>query len=261
MRTTMSRRAFITGLTALGVAPLAAFSASNELLIYCGITMVRPINEMGQLFEKENNIKVTVSQGGSEDLYRSLKTARKGDLYLPGEPNYRTKYVGEGLMGDFATIGYNQAALFVAEGNPKSVKADVKELLRSDLTVVLCSPEQGSIGQETQRVLKSAHIYDEATAQASALLPDSRTLNLALKKKEADLTLNWRATAFFPDNAAAIDPIDLPTDVAVPQALLLNLLTFSEQPEMAKAFMAFASSEKGQAIMRKHGFLDAQQKS
>jgi molybdate transport system substrate-binding protein len=33
-------------------------------------------------------------------------------------------------------------------------------------------------------------------------------------------------------------------------------LKSTKQPELAKRFMALAASEEGQAIFRKHGFLD-----
>jgi len=109
--------------------------------------------------------------------------------------------------------------------------------------------------------LAEAGIFDAAMSQASAIMPDSRTINISLKKKETDLSINWRATAFFPDNKAHIDVVDLPLTVAVPQALLLNALTFSTQPAMTKQFIDFATSDEGQAIMRKHGFLDAKKSS
>jgi molybdate transport system substrate-binding protein len=44
--------------------------------------------------------------------------------------------------------------------------------------------------------------------------------------------------------------------LAKPQPLLLNLLTFSTQPDLARRFMHYAASAEGQAIFRKHGFLD-----
>jgi molybdate transport system substrate-binding protein len=36
----------------------------------------------------------------------------------------------------------------------------------------------------------------------------------------------------------------------------LSLLASSKQPEVARRFMTLAASEEGQAIFRKHGFLD-----
>ena len=236
---------------------LPAFAQERNLLIYCGITMVRPITEISRLFEQREAARVTISQGGSEDLYQSAKRSRQGDIYFPGEPSYRAKHLDEGILGDFKVAGYNQMGLFVQKGNPKQVKGDPKELLRKDLTVILGNAESGSVGQETKAILDNVGLYPKVVSKAAALMPDSRSLNLAMKRGEADVTLNWRATAFFPDNAPNVDAISLDPKIAKPQALLLNLLTFSKNPALANKFIELAISEEGQAIFRKHGFLDA----
>ncbi len=238
----------------------SARAAEPELLIYCGITIVRPITELATSFEQKEKVKVRISQGGSEDLYQSAKKSRLGDLYLPGEPSYHAKYLSEGLFGENRLVGYNQISLFVPKGNPHKVKPDLNELLRKDLTLILGNVESGSVGQETKRVLDIAKIYPKAVSQAAVMMPDSRAINLALKRGEGNIALNWRATAFFPDNAPHIDAIDLDPKIAKPQALLLIQLSFSKQPALAQKFMNFAASPEGQAVFRKYGFLDNQTK-
>ena len=250
-----SVKVLVVGLVcALSVA--AASAQESSLLIYCGITMVRPITELARTFEQEEKIKIIISQGASEDLYRSARKSRTGDLYLPGEPSYRSKYLAEGLMGEFKVVGYNQMAIFVPKGNPKKVQPDLKELLRKDLVLTIGNAESGSVGQESKAMLDRVHLYPKVVSHAAFLMPDSRSINLALKRGDADLALNWRATAFFPDNAPQIDVVDLDPQVAKPQALLLNLLTFSQNPTAATKFMAYVASGEGQAVFRKYGFLD-----
>lgn len=230
--------------------------ARPELLVYCGITMVRPMTEIARTFEQKENIKITIAQGGTEDLYQSAKKSGLGDLLLMGEPSYRDRHIAEGLLGDFVTVGYNQIAIMVRKGNPKQVKADPKELLRPDVTMIIGNAESGSVGQESKRILESVNLYQQVVDKAISLASDSRSLNNAMKKGEADVMLNWRATGFFPDNAEVIDVIDLTPALAKPQALLLNLLNSSKNQDLARRFMEYAASEQGQAVFRKHGFLD-----
>ena len=232
-----------------------------ELLFYCGITMVKPMREIANIVEQEKNVTITMSQGGSEDLYQSLKASGQGDLYLPGSASYRKRHMEDGLLKDFVHIGYNQAAIFVAKGNPKNVDADVKSLLREDLSVVSCNPESGSIGRETKRILDNAGIYDQIVDKSVYLTTDSRNLNAAIINKDADAVINWRATAFFEENRPHMDVINLDPEQAKPKKLLLNLLAFSKHPEIAKYMMEVAASERGQAIFRKYGFLDKEMKS
>ncbi len=235
---------------------LLAQTAKQELLLYCGITMIRPMTEIVQNFEKRENIKITIAQGGSEDLYQSAKKSGVGDWYLPGEPTYRDRHQKEGLLGDFATVGYNQMALMVQKGNPKGVKPDPREMLRKDLTAIIGNAESGSVGKEAKDILDGLGIYPKVIKQAAFLAPDSRSLVNAMKRGEADITMNWRATGFFPDNAGKLDVIDLDPKLAKPQALLLIQLKSTKDVDLGKRFMAYTAGEEGQAIFRRHGFLD-----
>jgi molybdate transport system substrate-binding protein len=240
----------------LSIGTVSAQPAEPELLLYCGITMVKPMTEIAQLFEKRTHMKIKIAQGGSEDLYQSAKKSGLGDWYLPGEPSYRDKHIKEGLLGDFVNVGYNQMALIVQKGNPKKVQPDPREMLRKDLTVILGNAESGSVGQESKRVLDGLGIYHKVVKASIFLSPDSRSLMNAMKKEEADLTMNWRATGLFSDNTAKLDVIDIDPKIAKPQALLLIMLKSAQNPVHAKSFMTLTASEEGQAIFRKYGFLD-----
>ncbi|AGX88305.1 molybdate ABC transporter substrate-binding protein [Candidatus Symbiobacter mobilis] len=237
-------------------SPVRAQDSEAGMLLYCGITMVKPMTEITKLFTKREGVRILVSQGGSEDLYQSAKKSGQGDWYLPGEPSFRDKHIKEGLLDEFVNVGYNQLALVVQKGNPKNVKADPREMLRKDLKVILGNAESGSVGKESQEVLDSLGIYAEVVKSSSFLASDSRSLMNAMKKGEGDVTLSWRASVFFGDLATKLDVVDLSPKVAKPQALLLNLLKSSKNPELARKFMQLAASEEGQAIFRKHGFLD-----
>lgn len=242
----------------LGLAVPVAFAESTktEMLLYCGITMVRPMTEIAQNFEKRENVKISIAQGGSEDLFQSAKRSGTGDWYLPGEPTYHQKHLKEGLFLEHVTVGYNQMALMVQKGNPKGVKPDPKEMLRKDLVTIIGNAESGSVGQESKRILDDASIYPRVVKQAAFLASDSRSLVNAMKKGEADVTMNWRAVGFFADNKDKVDIIDLDTRIAKPQALLLIRLKSAKDSDLTRRFMSYAAGDEGQAIFRKYGFLD-----
>jgi molybdate transport system substrate-binding protein len=246
----------VLGLLPLFLASAVLAAPAKPMLLYCGITMVRPMTEIAQAFEKAEGVKINISQGGSEDLYQSARISGVGDWYLPGEASYREKHLKEGLLGDYVTVGYNQMSLVVQKGNPKQVKADPRELLRKDVIAIIGSAESGSVGKEAKDILDKLGIYPNVLKAAAFLAPDSRSLMLAMRKGEADVTLTWRATNFSEENKAKLDIIDLDPKLAKPQALQLSLLKSSGDPALARRFMNFAASEPGQAIFRKHGFLD-----
>ncbi len=227
----------------------------KELLIYCGITMIKPMKQLATEFEKLHPVNITITQGGSQDLYDSLKTSQTGDLYLPGSSSYRTKNSADQLLTDHVFLGYNRVALMVAKGNPKKLTSDIKQLTDPRLNTVLCNPQTGSIGRASKKVLLEAGINDAAYKNATYLTTDSRRLIEAIKQDNADIILNWYAAGTWEGNKEFVDIIALPDKLAMKKALELNLLAFSQNPELAKKFMAYASSDHGLGVFKEYGFL------
>ena len=230
--------------------------AKDTLIFYCGITMVGAMSKIAKKIEKKDNCKIEIIQGGSQDLYNSLESSKVGDLYLPGSDSYRKKNLKDGLLGDYVEVGYNQISFVVPKGNPKHIK-NFKDLDRKDLRIIIGNPEMGSIGRATKKVLIAYggkkyynYIYDISME----ILADSRALNHLIITNEADVALNWRATAFLPKNREYLDIVDLNEKYAKKHKLEINLLTFSKHKKIAKDLMDFAISKEGQKIMKEYGF-------
>jgi molybdate transport system substrate-binding protein len=238
----------------------SSFGATKKptLIFYCGITMVKPIKEMAKIIEQKHNCTIEILQGGSQDLYDSLKFNKVGDMYLPGSSSYRTKNIKDGFLLDFVDIGYNQASIFVAKGNPLKIKG-LDDFLNEDFGIILADPNSGSIGKMTKKILikyKGEKFFDNVYDNTVEIVTDSRNINLALKEKRTDLTINWKATASWNENSQYIDTVSLDEKYAPKKKLQINLLSFSKHKDIAKAFMKYAISKDGQNIMKKYGFKD-----
>lgn len=228
----------------------------KELLFYIGITMVKPINELVENFEKTNDCKIKILQGGSQDLYDSIKSSQVGDLYLPGTLSYRDKYLSEGLLLDGKFVGFNKLSLVIKKGNPKNVKASLEELTNEDYKVVLGNDQSSSVGKASKKVLLEADLYKKAILNSIFLASDSRNLIEAIKSNDADLVLNWHATTFWDNNENFVEAIELDDKSSAKSKLVLNLLKTSQNPDLTKKFMEYAASEEGRMVFKKYGFLN-----
>ena len=242
--------------TILFLSTFVYADTKNELLFYVGITMVKPVNELAKNFEKANNCTIKILQGGSQDLYDSAKSSQLGDLYLPGSVSYRDKLLKEGLLLDGKFVGYNKLSLVVKKGNPKNIKASLSELTNDKLNVVLGNEQSGSIGDATKKLLTKFELYEKAISNSIYLVPDSRNLVNAIKSGEADLILNWHATTFWDDNKEFVEAIVLEDKYSEKSKLVFNLLSTSQNKELSKKFMDYASSIEGREVFKKYGFLD-----
>jgi len=231
-------------------------SDKPQLLFYCGITMYKPIKKISKIIEKKYNCNINIIQGGSKDLYDSIKYSKIGDLFLPGSESYIKRCDKDAIIAYKKPIGYNQAAIFVRKGNPKNIKS-LDDLVREDVSTILCDPQSGSIGSMTKKILinyKGEDFFNKAYMKAVEIGTDSRSLNSALINNEADMTINWLATSYWDENKKYIDTIKLDPNIAPKQRLVIAVLTYSKHPKIAKALVDYISSEKGLDIMRSYGF-------
>ncbi len=226
----------------------------KELLIYCGITMARPMLEIASIIEAQENIDVIIIQGGSGNLLRSIEINKVGDLYLPGSESYIEIAKEKGLIIDTNLVGYNQAAIMVQEGNPLSLTADLNNLADPNYYVVIGNPDSGSIGKETRRILEEEGLFEPVLQNARELTTDSKDLVSVLVEGRADIVINWYAVSLWEGNEEYMDVIPLDPVLAPPKKLILASLRTIREPQLAEIFVQYAISAEGQAIFEKYGF-------
>nr|WP_320013999.1 molybdate ABC transporter substrate-binding protein [uncultured Desulfobacter sp.] len=234
---------------------VSAFAQTPEkMIVYCGITMLKPMVEISKIFEKTHDCRVAFVKGGSGKLLNLLLKNKNGDLFLPGSDSYITKIDTEhkGLVTASAHVGFNKAALFVKKGNPKNLTSDLNNLLSKDYTVIIGSPEKGSIGKETKKILTKKGIYEDVKNRAVVTLHSQSLVN-ALKTDKADVTINWFAVSTWPENSNEVEALPIDDQYAKKKKLVLAVLKDSKNPDLATAFLNFASSEKGKAVFQKYG--------
>jgi len=227
---------------------------NQELIIYCGITMINPVRELMAIFEQKTGIASVMSYGGSKDLINSLMVNKVGDLYFPGSETLLAEAEKTGLLRDRRVVGANQAALFVKKGNPKNIIGDLSEMLRPDVLVAIGHPDLGSVGQEARDILTRKGIYDKVVAASAMMMPDSKALSGALRDGKVDLVLNWKPALRNDDNALFMDVVPLLDEDVKRHDLTMAVTAYSRNPEAAMRFIELCVSPEGQLIFNKYGF-------
>lgn len=228
--------------------------SGKKLLVFCGITMIDPVKELMDRFERETGVVMTMSYGGSADLMQSIMLNKAGDIYFPGAESFIVEADKAGILGERARVGTNQAALFVRKGNPLGLTGNLAELTRPGLQVAIGHPDLGSVGKEAKAILTAQGLYDQVVAASAMMEPDSKGLSAALREERVDVVLNWKAVLFIGNNAQYMDMLPIQNGFAPTHVLTMATVVHSQEPGLAKDFLALCASPEGRAVFERHGF-------
>lgn len=224
-----------------------------QLLVYGGMNMAGPLQEIADIIEEKENCKITILLDGSKNLLEIISVNMIGDLYLPGSDKYINKAVEKGHISDTVVVGNNYPVLIVAKNNPKKILPELKSLADPELRVVLGNPNSGFMGLKTSEILKSADLYDEVMNNILYLTTDSKATTRAVVDGDADISLNWKATVVGKEAHEYVDYLSLNNAAVLPEEIKLGVLKYSLFPEIVRSFINYAVSDKGQEIFRSYG--------
>ena len=225
--------------------------ATSTLNFYCGSTMSKAMRELANKFEEQMNVKIVITKGGSGKLYRELIKMKDVDLYLPGAASYINNDTNN-LFTYKKLIGYNKAVILVQKGNPKNIK-DLNAFNKPNIKIVIGHKKSGSVGKIAKKILtlfKGEEFYEQVYKRAIKA-PTSLEIVQALKNKQADVSINWKAVVFMDDNEEYLDYINIPY-IAPKQKLFLTVTKYSKHPMLAKSFVNFVFKHK--SFLKKKGF-------
>lgn len=226
--------------------------SARELQLYCGAGIRPPVAELVQVFAEEHDIKVTTDYAGSEVLLAKLKLARAGDLYLPGDRHYIDQAARENMILDRRSACYFVPTILVQKGNPKQIKG-LQDLLRADVKVGLGDPKACAIGRKTRRLLTQNNIpWGELQTKLAFQSLTVNELGLQIKAGALDAVIVWDAIARYYEQEA--QEVAIPVEDNVISTVDIGVLSFTQQRDLALAFLEFVTSPHGQDIFKRHHY-------
>lgn len=233
----------------------APWVAAETLTAFIGAASKPPMEEINALFSQKHGIEVAAQYGGSGEMLSQMKMSGKGDIYLPGSPDFMESAQKEGLI-DPTTIrimAYLIPAINVQRGNPKNIQT-LKDLARKDVDLVIANPRTVCVGLYAVEVL-------EANGLSSLLKPKiksytescARTANI-IALGGTDAVIGWEVFEHWnPDRIQTIllKPEEIPAISYIPIAVS----TLSQEKDVAASYLAFVTSPEGKAIFQKWGYL------
>jgi molybdate transport system substrate-binding protein len=239
------------GISTVSASPQAAAKLQGDITVFAASSLTEAFTKIGQDIEKANKgTTITFSFNASSTLATQIQQAAPADVFASADEANMDKLVTSGEVTTTPTVfAKNRLEIAVAPGNPKNIKS-LADTVDPDVTLVLCAPE-----------VPCGKFAVQAYANAGVTLPAvpyAANVKDALSKvalDEADA-----AVVYVTDVNAAkgdVKGVKIPTDDNVIAVYPAARIAASQNPSLAKAFVKYLVSKKGQATLKRFGFLPA----
>ena len=243
---------------------------SAELTVFAAASMTETLNRIAEDYKSvDPNVTLTFNFASSGDLLTQIKEGADCDVFISAAPKQMNALDGslkddtdknpdgldELLDGTRIDLLENKVTLAVPEGNPKGIKSfdDLADKLKSGDVLLAMGNSDVPVGQYTQKIFTYYGLNEETLASSGVLTYGSNVKEVTTQVSEGtvDCGVIYATDAF----SAGLTVVDEATaemcgQVIYPAAVMKN----SANPDAAKAFLDFLSTDEAMACFEAVGF-------
>ena len=241
-----------------------------ELIVFAAASMTETLNEIAGMYkEVAPNVTLTFNFDSSGKLLTQISEGADCDLFISAAPEQMNAMDGsliddkdknpDGLdlivTDSRIDLLENKVTLAVPEGNPKGIESydQLAELLQSGDVLLAMGNSDVPVGQYTQKIFTYYGLNEETLASSGVLTYGSNVKEVTTQVSEGtvDCGVIYATDAF----SAGLTVVDEATaemcgQVIYPAAVMKN----SANPDAAKAFLDFLSTDEAMACFEAVGF-------
>lgn len=241
-----------------------AAAPANEpitLTIFAASSLSDAFTELGQLFEAQHpGVTVQFNFASSSDLATQLVEGAPGDVFASANKKQMDNAAAAArISGEPHNFLTNSLVIIVPADNPAGITS-LADLANEGLKLVTALPDVPIRGF-TEEMLDKASADPaygtefKATVLSHVVSEEANVRQLAAKVSlgEADAGVVYKSDVT-PDIADQVQVIEIPDALNVVAVYPIGLVSDSDYPEMAQAFVDLVLSAEGQAVLAQWGF-------
>ena len=259
--------AMLFTLAACGSSAAPSKGEKEEIIVFAAASMTETLNQVKDVYEKENNVTITynfdssgtlktqIQEGADCDLFISAGQKQMNQLDLSSDKEINKEGL-DFVAGDTRlNLLENKVVLVVPEGNPKSIESfdDLAARLAEGSILMAMGNSDVPVGQYTQKILNFYGLDEEALAKSGVITYGSNVKEVTTQVSEGSIDCGIvYCTDAFSAGLTVIDSAskDMCGQVIYPAAVLKT----AKNPDAAKAFLDYLTGSEAMAIFEAVGF-------
>lgn len=234
------------GLLALmaGCGP-ASQPHTTHLSVFAASSLKASFDKIGVEFEDEHpGVQVDLDFAGSSDLVAQILDGAPADVFASADDRTMAEL---GAMVDRPRhFAANTLRIAVPPGNPRHITS-LADLAKPGVAEVVCA-QAVPCGAATQKVARLAHVH------LSPVSEEQSVADVLAKVAAGDADAGLVYVTDIEAARGAVDGIDFAQAARVVNGYPIAALSSSPHERLARAFVAFVLSTRGQDILAKAGF-------
>lgn len=222
----------------------------ESLMVSSGAGLSKAMDEIGQAFEQKYGATVNLNYAGCAQLLGQMEINQKGDVFIGGSLHDAEIALQKNFTYEYVEIAYHIPAIAVPKGNPAGIISLV-DMAKPGMKLILGDEKSNAIGKKGAKIFEKNNLIEAINTNVVARGVTVNEIVTQVGLKQGDAGLIWEDNGV---NATDIEVIPIPEEQNVIDKVPACVLSFTENPELAQAFVDFLSSDEGQSIFVKHGF-------
>ena len=233
---------------------------TKSITVFCGSASKPAMEEAVQAFEEETGTTVFLNFSGSGTMLAQMKVSESGDLYIPGSPDYMAMAIDDGVVeaDTVVILSYLVPAILVQAGNPLDIR-ELSDLAAPGVDVGIGNPQAVCVGLYAVEILEYNDLLEQVKPNIVTHAESCSKTAALVALESVDAIVGWRVFSEWHDtiDVVYLEPQQVPRLSYIPGAVS----TYVEDEESAAAFLEFLTSDKGQDIFKKHGYLATEEEA
>lgn len=219
-----------------------------RLLVFGAASLTESFTALAAAFERAHpEVRVDLHFAGTAQLVLQVREGAPADVLAAADETSMQRVVDAGLaLEPPVPFARNRLTIVSAPGNPARI-AGLPDLARADVRVALCGPEVPA-GRYARQALASAGVAVRSVSDE----PSVRALLGKLLLGEVDAGIVYATDA--QSLGQRVTAIPLPAEFQVVATYPIAALGGGAVPDLAREFVAFATSDAGRAVLLSFGF-------
>lgn len=233
----------------------------ESLTVYCGAASKPAMEEIAKKYRAERGIEVNLIFGGSGTLLSQLELSRRGEIYLPGSPDYIMIGEKKNLLvkGSDRTVAYLVPAVITPAGNPAGIES-LEDLAREGVRVGIGNPESVCLGLYAVELLEKNGMLEPVMKNVVTFGGScSKTANLAAMG-HVDAVLGWRVFHYWNRERMDLVPV-APEKIPRIATIPISIPVCTRDMELSRSFIDFVLSPEGRKVYESLGYITNRQEA